>query len=102
MPERPWGGTHQTVNQAGYSWYADDLATTWMASLRLVTPMADVGAATFAYPGGQSGMPKHPHYADLYEPYIAGETQPLWFDDEDVAAHTVQTLTLVPERAYSR
>ena len=96
LEERPWGGTHQTVNQAGYSWFAEDLATTWMASLRVITPLDDVGEAVFIYPGGQSGMPKHRHYRDLYETYVAGEVVPLWFDDEDVVAHAVQTLTLVP------
>lgn len=96
LEERPWGGTHQTVNQAGFSWFAEDLATTWMASLRVITPLDDVGDAVFIYPGGQSGMPKHPHYRDLYETYVAGEVLPLWFDDEDVVASAVETLTLVP------
>jgi len=97
LPDRPWGGSHQTINQAGYSWFNDDLHATWIASLRLVTPLSDVGAATFVYPGGQSGHPHHPHYDDLYAPYLAGRSLPLWFDDEDVAAHTVSTLTLLPE-----
>ena len=97
LPNRDWGGSHQTVNQAGYSWFSEDLSTTWMASLRIVMPMGDVGKATFSYPGGQSGMPKHPHFQDLYDPFVSGQALPLWFHDTDVAEHTMHTLTIAPE-----
>jgi len=96
MRPAPWGGSHQTVNQAGYSWYEEDLHTTWMASLRVITPLSDVGAAMFAYPGGQAGHPGHPHYADLFEGFVAGELAPLWFWDEDVRAAAVDVLELTP------
>jgi len=95
MPEAPWGGSHNTVNQAGYSWFADELHATWIASIRVVTPLSDVGKATFTYPGGQSGMPGHSHYDDLYGPYLAGEALPLWFHDEDVEREAVDTLVLI-------
>jgi len=68
-----------------------------MASLRFITPMADVGKATFSYPGGQSGMPKHPHFQDLYDSFLEGTPLPLWFHDADVATHTIHTLTLAPQ-----
>ena len=96
MPDVPWPGSHQTVNQAGFSFFEDHFETTWMASLRVITPLSDVGAASFSYPGGQSGMPAHPHSQDLFEPFVAGEQIPLWFHDEDVVANAVETLRLVP------
>jgi len=96
MPKAPWGGSHHTVNQSGYSFAADDLYATWIASIRVVTPLDDVGQARFAYPGGQSGMPGHDHYSDLFGPYVEGEMLPLYFWDEDVQANTVETLLLTP------
>ena len=94
MPAAPWGGSHNTVNQAGYSWFNDELDATWIASIRVVTPLSDVGRATFTYPGGQSGMPHHPHYDDLFAPYVEGDSHPLWFWDEDVEREAVETLRL--------
>jgi len=95
MPHAEWGGSHHTVNQAGYS-FSKDLKATWIASMRIITPMDDVGAATFSYPGGQSGMPGHPHYEDLFWPYVQGEMVPLWFWDEDIGEAAVETLLLRP------
>lgn len=96
MPAAPWGGSHHTVNQSGYSFFEPDLRATWIASLRVITPLEDVGAATFSYPGGQSGQPGHDHYRDLFAPFVAGEMLPLWFWDEDVGEHAVDTLVLRP------
>jgi acyl-homoserine lactone acylase PvdQ len=59
-------------------------------------PLGDLGASTLTYPGGQSGHPGSPLYTSHYAAYVAGDTLPLWFDDEDVAANTVETLRLVP------
>ena len=87
MPDVPQGGSHNTVNQSGYSWHKDDLQATWIASIRVVTPMSDPGKATFVYPGGQSGHPGHPQYKKLFEKYVAGEQVPFWFHDDDDKAH---------------
>jgi penicillin amidase len=96
MPTAPYGGSHNTVNQSGYSWHKDKLNATWIASIRVITPMSDPGKATFIYPGGQSGHPGHPHYQSLYKTFLAGEQVPLWFHDEDVKKHAKETLVLVP------
>lgn len=92
----PYGGATNTVNQAGFRWAAPDLATTWIASSRLITPLSDPGRGTVVYPGGQSGHPRHPHSQDLTGTYLSGQSVPLWFDDEDVAAHAQDVLELVP------
>jgi penicillin amidase len=98
LPTVPYGGSHQTVNQSGYSWHDPLLETTWMASLRLIVPLSDPGKATFIYPGGQSGQPGHPHAQDLFPVFLAGEQLPLWFDDEDVLRASVNRLNLLPKR----
>ena len=97
MPTAPYGGSHNTVNQSGYSWHKDKLQATWIASIRVITPMSDPGKATFIYPGGQSGHPGHPQYKTLYKKFLAGEQVPLFFHDEDVKKHTKEQLILVPQ-----
>lgn len=92
----PWGGSAATVNAAAHSLATDDWSTGTMASMRLVVPLSDPGAATIVHPGGQSGQPGHPNYASHYEAFVAGDTLPLWFDDDDVQAHTVDTLVIMP------
>ncbi|MBW2257661.1 MAG: penicillin acylase family protein, partial [Deltaproteobacteria bacterium] len=96
MEEVPWFGSGSTVAAAGWSWRGGPLKATWIQSMRLVMPLSDLGASTLVHPGGQSGHPKHPNYADQFERFVDGETVPLWFDDEDVAAHAEHTLVLVP------
>ena len=96
MPEAPYGGSHNTVNQSGYSWHKENLDATWIASIRVVTPMSDPGKGTFIYPGGQSGHPGHRHYKSLYKKFLAGEQVPLFFHDEDVRLHADERLLLMP------
>ena len=45
---------------------------------------------------GQSGSPDSPHFADLAKLWSAGESFPLAFSDEAVAANAEATLMLVP------
>ena len=98
MPRIEYGGSHATVNQAGFSWYHENLETNWMASMRLLVPLSDPGKATFIYPGGQSGHPKHPHYKSLMDTFAAGQQVPLYFSDEDVQKHAVHILKLFPKQ----
>lgn len=96
MKPVPYGGSLSTVNPAGYSWGDEDYSTSFMASIRVVTPLSDVGKATFIYPGGQSGQPGSPHYRDLYDVYTSGGTVPLFFSEGDVKEHTKDRLLLTP------
>ncbi len=93
MDRIPYGGSADTVNAAGAS---PTWGVSYMASLRLVVPLADPGSALVAHPGGQSGHPGEPHYRDLYAPFAEGEYAPLWFDDVDVESHAVEALVLTP------
>ena len=96
MPEVPYGGSSHTINQAAFSFYGASREATWIASIRVITPLSDVTKATFIYPGGQSGHPKHPHYQTMYAEYLAGKRVPLWFSDADVRTHAVHSITLAP------
>ncbi|HCH62925.1 MAG TPA: hypothetical protein DFR83_08980 [Deltaproteobacteria bacterium] len=92
-----WGGNGSTVNAAGHSWRRSDLRVSGMASLRIVMPLGDLAASCLVHPGGQSGMPRHPHYASHYDAFVAGERLPLWTADDDVARETVSTMRLEPQ-----
>ena len=47
---------------------------------------------------GQSGHFLSPHYGDQARAWAALEYRPMLYAEEDVAAHTVDTLELVPAR----
>lgn len=94
----PWPGTVSTVAQAGFDLAGEDWETTWLPSIRIVTPLDAPGRATVVYPGGQSGQPGHPDYRSFFEAWRNDETRPLWFEDADVKAHATRTLVLEPSR----
>lgn len=96
MEPHPFPGSGTTVGCASYEWKGDEWDVGFMASMRLVMPLDDLGSSTFVHPGGQGGQPKSPFYRSHYEAFVAGETLPLWFDDDDVRAHAAYTLTLTP------
>ncbi len=93
----PWGGDANTVAQASPN-PADptDGTTVAIASLRMVV---DVGAwenSRWVLPGGQSGNPLSPHYADQLPLWQRGDGIPIAWDEPQVAAATVHTLELRP------
>ncbi|MEQ1504949.1 MAG: penicillin acylase family protein [Myxococcota bacterium] len=98
LPTVPFGGTGATVAAASSPWGEPGAAfpVGGMASLRVVMPLADLGASTLVHPGGQSGQPGNPLYASHYAHFVNGQTLPLWFDDEDVAANAHWTTVLKP------
>ncbi len=67
------------------------------ASFRMVVELGDWERARASNLPGQSGDPRSPHYADLYAPWVAGETFPLAYGAEAVRAVTESTLTLLPK-----
>lgn len=96
MPEVPYGGSGSTIAAAGHGWRVEDTEVGGMASMRMVMPLDSPTEATVIHPGGQSGQPGHPHYQDLFKPYVQGETIPLWFDSEKVNRETERHLRLEP------
>jgi penicillin amidase len=93
----PCGGDCDVINQAAAMPFDPLAPSDNIPSLRVVM---DVGAwhnSRFVLPGGQSGNPLSPHYADLFTLWQKGEGVPIAFTPEEVKAATVQTLELTPE-----
>jgi penicillin amidase len=65
-------------------------------SLRFTIDMSDLDGARIIITTGQGGNPFTPHYADLIPRWIAGDTLPLPFSPENVAASALETVTLSP------
>jgi len=68
-----------------------------MPSMRIVMPLADLGASTLVHPGGQSGQPGAKFFTSHFDAFVSGDTLPLWFDASDVRQNTAYTMTLRPE-----
>jgi penicillin amidase len=97
LPVVPMGGNGSTVDANGFGYGSDpESPVTGMPSLRFVIDLADPANATLSYPGGQSGHPRHPDTESHFHTFVDGETSPLWFDDDDVAANTEHTLEVRP------
>jgi penicillin amidase len=61
------GGDADTIQAAGYGWLAGSPFTvTSLSVYRQVVDLADPAAASCVLPGGSSGDPASPHYADQF------------------------------------
>ncbi|UNZ16425.1 penicillin acylase family protein [Streptomyces sp. 891-h] len=92
----PRGGSGDTVGAAAY---LPDFRQNAGASFRMVV---DVGAwdnSLAMNSPGQSGDPRSPHYADLFEDWAADGAFPLVYSRPRVEAETVQRLALSPAAA---
>jgi len=90
-PDQPWGGSTATVGRARYG-YDRPFAVTAAATVRAVAEMAPVPRVSSVIPGGQSGHPLSPNYADQYPDWLAGELLPLATDPEVVTGERLQLL----------
>jgi penicillin G amidase len=68
----------------------------YLPNTRAVIDLADPDASRWALAGGQSGNPLSPHYRDLFELWHRGETVPIAWSEEAVAASTRSALLLEP------
>jgi penicillin G amidase len=65
LPPVPMGGDADTIQAAGFGWRRGDPFTVLSVSVyRQVVDLADPGTASFVIPGGSSGDPASPHFAD--------------------------------------
>jgi penicillin amidase len=92
-PDVPWGGSSATVGRARYS-YARPFEVDTAATVRAVAKMTAAPRLLSVIPGGQSGHPLSPHYADQFPAWLAGELYPI--APRAPAASTGQ-LTLLPQ-----
>lgn len=93
----PYGGDADVINQAAVLPLFPLEPADNIASVRAVL---DVGAwenSRFALPGGQSGNPLSPHYADLFPLWLRGDGVPIAYTPEEVRRATVETLVLTSE-----
>jgi penicillin amidase len=66
------------------------------ASMRQVTDFADLNSAVSVLPGGESGIPASPYYADQLQLWLAGDHHPFPMDRATVERVTVAKQRLVP------
>ncbi|MGH2723626.1 MAG: penicillin acylase family protein [Actinomycetota bacterium] len=89
------GGDEQTILQAlfepGWS-YDVAVAPSW----RQIIDLSDLDASVGVYPGGQSGNPTSPHFADQIELWAEGRAHPLPFTPAAIEEHAASTLRLIP------
>jgi len=65
-------------------------------SMRQITDFSDLGHSLAVLPGGQSGIPASPHYADLTPLWLAGEYHAFPMDRAEVDAVAEARLVLAP------
>lgn len=93
----PFPGDANTVAQAG-AFREDPLTRPGvLPSLRMVLDVGNWDNSLFSLPGGQSGNPLSPHYADLLPFWLQGAGVPIPWTSEAVNAATVETLLLNPK-----
>lgn len=92
----PWGGDANTVSQAAVNLQQPSMSPGIIASLRMVVDVGAWGNSRFVLPGGQSGNPLSPHYADQLPLWIRGEGIPIPWSIGEVEQAMKQTLRLAP------
>ena len=90
----PWGGDANTVNQSASDPVDPADNPFIIASLRMVVDVGNWDETRFALPGGQSGNPLSPHYADQLPLWRQGEGIPIAWSPEQVEQTTRETLHL--------
>jgi penicillin amidase len=80
---RPRGGTGDTVGMAGYdAQFRQSIGSTF----RMVIDVGEWDNSRAVNSPGQSGDPRSPHYADLFDPWVDGESFPLAYSRDAVEA----------------
>ena len=103
-------GGREIVNASGVSFgqaYPDDpgdpapkLVSIFQSrggpSLRQIVDLSDLDASHFIHTTGQSGLPYHPHYDDMIQPWLNIEFAPMWWERQSVEQNAEGTLSLTP------
>jgi penicillin amidase len=81
------GGDADTIQAAAYGWRPGPrFDVSGLSVYRQVVDLAAPAAASFVIPGGASGDPASPHFADQLPRWARHERVPMLFDWPDVAA----------------
>ena len=74
----PMGGDADTIQAAGYRWrQGSPFTVTSLSVYRQVVDLGDPASASFVIPGGASGDPASPHYADQLARWAAHQRIPV-------------------------
>ncbi len=89
------GGDPDTLQVSGYGWAPTaGFRVASVSVYRQVVDFADPEAATWSIPGGASGLPGTPHYADQVATWRDHERVPMHLAPEAARAAAAHTLTL--------
>jgi penicillin amidase len=94
----PFPGDCTTPLQGASGPLAPFANPSFLPNMRAVIDLSDPDGGRWSLAGGQSGNPLSPHYRDLFQVWLRGDGVPIPFTPDAVAAATVATLELVPER----
>jgi penicillin amidase len=92
----PLPGSPTTVDALGGPWRGDAVDISYGPSMRFVTDAADPETTIDVLPGGESGHPADPHYADQLPLYLDGKYRQVPWSEPAIERTTVSRLTLVP------
>lgn len=95
----PWGGDQNTVAQCGADPLNPEANPPMIQSMRMVVDLGRFENSRWVLPGGQSGNPMSPHYADQLPLWKAGDGVPIPFTPEQVEASSTRRLLLAPSTA---
>jgi penicillin amidase len=93
----PWGGDANTVSQAAVSFLDSTGNSPFVASMRMVVDVGEWEDNRFVLPGGQSGNPMSPHYADQLDLYRFGGAVSIAWSDERKESVLVDRLELTAD-----
>jgi penicillin amidase len=92
----PFGGDTNTIAQAAVDALDPTSNPGAVPALRMVIDVGDWDRSRFALPGGQSGNPLSPHYADQFRLWRAGRGVPIAWSEVAVRRAARQRLLLEP------
>jgi penicillin amidase len=97
QPRAMFGGDGDTVQNAAYTWASRATFDVTVTSVyRQVVDLGDIAHGSFVIPGGASGLPGTPHYADQVERWRNHDRVPMLYREDEVEAGAVHRLTLTP------
>jgi penicillin amidase len=92
----PIGGDGDTPLQTGGAPWNLEAPVSVVPSTRQIVDLGDPRETVSVMPGGQSGHPLSPHYADQIELFARGEYHPVLWTRADVEAHLETETRLLP------
>jgi penicillin amidase len=91
------GGDSDTIQCAGYGWSGRaDFDITSLSVYRQAVDLTDIDHGSDVIPGGVSGLPGTPHYADQLDLWRTHQRIPMDYAADEVEANARQTLHLTP------